>query len=285
MHARCQSSSSEGRTPVDRTVVITGASSGVGLAAAEQLAAQGDEVVVVGRNPERLKAAVERVKRAGGGRDPGQFRADFESFDEVRRLADHLLTTYPKIDVLANNAGGIVGGYRRTADGHEATIQGNHLGPFLLTHLLRERLAGKRVVNTASEAHREGPPDPADFAGDPGRYRAFRAYGRSKSANILFASEAQRRWPDIKSVSFHPGVVRSNFGAGRAMKLFYKYAPGLVPPEKAGELLTWLATAPDEELADGGYYGGHQTKNPKPHAADAALASDLWDASAAAVGL
>lgn len=269
---------------MDRTIVITGASSGVGLAAAEQLAAQGDEVAVVGRNPERLAAAVERVRKAGG-REPGQFRADFESFDDVRRLADHLLTTYPQIDVLANNAGGIVGEYRRTKDGYEATIQANHLGPFLLTHLLRERLTGKRVVNTASEAHREGPPDPADFVGDPQKYRAFRAYGASKSANILFAAEAQRRWPDIKSVSFHPGVVRSNFGTGRAMKLFYKYAPGLVPPEKAGALLAWLATAPAEELTGGGYYVGHRTKQPKPHADDATLASRLWDASAEAVGL
>src|SRR5262245_29623292 len=115
---------------MDRTVVITGASSGVGLAAAEQLAAEGDEVVVVGRNPERLAAAVQKVEKAAKAHKPGQFRADFESFDDVRRLADHLLATYPKIDVLANNAGGIVGKYRKTQDGYEATIQGNHLAPF-----------------------------------------------------------------------------------------------------------------------------------------------------------
>src|SRR5262245_48189171 len=111
---------------MDRTVVITGASSGVGLAAAEQLAAQGDQVVVVGRNPERLAAAVAKVRQAGNGREPGQFRADFESFKEVRDLAAHLLETYPKIDVLANNAGGMIASYRRTVDGNEATIQGNH---------------------------------------------------------------------------------------------------------------------------------------------------------------
>jgi NAD(P)-dependent dehydrogenase (short-subunit alcohol dehydrogenase family) len=270
---------------MDRTVVITGASSGVGLAAAEQLAARGDQVVVVGRNPERLADAVEKVRKAGQGREPGQFRADFENYDEVRGLADHLLTTYPKIDVLANNAGGIIGGYRRTKDGHEATVQGNHLSPFLLTHLLRERLRGARVINTASEAHREGPPDPHDFAGDPEKYKAFRTYGGTKSANILFAAEAARRWPDVTSVSFHPGVVRSNFGDGKAMRLFYRFAPFLVTPEKAGELLTWLATAPEEELVDGGYYVGRQLKQPKPHAADGALAAELWDASAEAVGL
>ena len=126
---------------MDRTIVITGASSGVGLAAAEQLAAQGDQVVVVGRNPDRLAAAVAKVKAAGNGREPGQFRADFEILRRgTRRWPPHLLDTYPSIDVLANNAGGIVGEYRRTKDGYEATIQGNHLAPFLLTNLLRERL-------------------------------------------------------------------------------------------------------------------------------------------------
>jgi NAD(P)-dependent dehydrogenase (short-subunit alcohol dehydrogenase family) len=270
---------------MDRTVVITGSSSGVGLAAAEQLAAQGDQVVVVGRDPGRLAAAVAKVRAAGKGREPGQFRADFESFDEVRALAAHLLDTYPSIDVLANNAGGIVGEYRRTKDGYEATMQGNHLAPFLLTNLLRERLTGKRVVNTASDAHSAGAPDPDDLVGDPAKYRAYRTYGATKSANILFTAEAARRWPEVTSVSFHPGVVRTNFGYGRAMRLFYKYTPFLVSPEKAGALLAWLITAPEQELVNGGYYVGHKVKQPRPHAADPAVAARLWEASAKAVGL
>src|SRR4051812_23617745 len=108
-----------------KTIVITGASSGGGLAAAEQFAARGDQVVVVGRNPDRLDAGVERVRRAGSGREPGRFRADFERLADVHALAAHLLDTCPTIDVLANNAGGMVAGYRRTEDGFEATIQGN----------------------------------------------------------------------------------------------------------------------------------------------------------------
>jgi NAD(P)-dependent dehydrogenase (short-subunit alcohol dehydrogenase family) len=270
---------------MDRTVVITGASSGVGLAAAEQLAAQGDRVVVVGRNPDRLAAAVARVTKAAGGHEPAGFRADFESFPQVRELAARLLDTCPTIDVLANNAGGLISKYRRTPDGHEATIQGNHLGPFLLTHLLRERLTGGRVVNTASQAHRQGPPNPDDLTGDPATYRAFAAYGGSKTANILFAAEAARRWPDILSVSFHPGVVRSNFGEGALMRLFYRYAPGLVTPEKAGALLAWLCTAPEHELVNGGYYVGRHTREPAPFAQDAAAAARLWDRSAQAAGL
>jgi NAD(P)-dependent dehydrogenase (short-subunit alcohol dehydrogenase family) len=270
---------------MDRTIVITGASSGVGLAAAEQFAAQGDRVVVIGRDPGRLAAATERVRAAGNGREPDTFRADFESFQQVRDLAGRLLDTCPRIDVLANNAGGMISKFRRTPDGNEAMIQGNHLAPFLLTNLLRERLSGARVVNTASDVHRQGRPDPEAFAGDPANYKAFREYGGSKSANILFAAEAARRWPDVTSVSFHPGVVRTNFGDSRAMRLFYRFAPFLVKPETAGALLVWLATTPAAELVDGGYYVGHTAKQPAPHASDPEAAAKLWDASAAAVGL
>src|SRR4051794_2767277 len=110
-----------------RTIVVTGASSGVGLAAAKQFAAGGDQVVVVGRDPDRLATAVAEARTAGGGREPGRFRADFDRLSDVRALAEHLRDTYPAIDVLANNAGGIVQRYRQTEDGYESTIQGNHL--------------------------------------------------------------------------------------------------------------------------------------------------------------
>ena len=267
-----------------RTIVVTGASSGVGLAAAKQFAARGDQVVVVGRDPQRLAEAVTQVRAAGDGREPGQFRADFESLDEVRALAAHLLDAYGKIDVLANNAGGMVPGYRRTSDGFEATIQGNHLGPFLLTNLLYERLRGGRVVNTASDAHRRSNLDPVDLVSSPAKFGSWRSYGAGKAANILFTAEAARRWPEIFSVSFHPGVVRTNFGAGTPARLLYRVAgPFLVSPEKAGDLLVWLATAPETELVDGGYYVGHKVVRPAKDAADPAIAAALWDASAKAV--
>src|SRR5690349_17012435 len=136
-----------------RTIVVTGASSGVGLAAAKRFAELGDQVVVVGRNPRRLGAAMAEVRAAATGPEPAEFQADFEVLDDVRRLAE-ALRGYPTIDVLANNAGGMLPAYRRTVDGFEATLQSNHLAPFLLTNLVKDQLSGGRVVNTASDAHR-----------------------------------------------------------------------------------------------------------------------------------
>jgi daunorubicin C-13 ketoreductase len=268
-----------------RTIVMTGGSSGIGLAAAARLAAAGDDVVLVGRDPGRLEAAVDRVRAAGRGREPGRFRADFNRLADVRALAAHLLTTYPAIDVLANNAGGIVLDYRRTPDGLESTVQSNHLAPFLLTNLLRDRLRGGRVVNTSSHAHRRAVPDPHDFIGDAGSYRAWVAYGAAKSANILFAAEAARLWPDTLSVSFHPGVVRTNFGDRGMLRLVYRYAPFLVPPEKAGALLAWLITTPAANLVNGAYYVGHRVVRPRGRASDADLAVELWKSSAVTVGI
>ncbi|WP_198029056.1 SDR family NAD(P)-dependent oxidoreductase [Actinoplanes sp. N902-109] len=267
-----------------RTIVVTGASSGVGLAAAGQLAALGDQVIAVGRDPRRLDAAMAEIRAVAKGPEPDGVRTDFESLADVRGLARHVLDSYEKIDVLANNAGGMLGSYRTTADGFEATEQSNHLAPFLLANLLRERLSGGRIVNTSSEAHRRSRVHPRDFTGDPKSWNAWRAYGETKGENILFAAEAARRWPDITSVSFHPGLVRSNFGAGRVTRLFYRVWPVMTSPEAAGEVLTWLATTPVENLTDGAYYVGRTVRQPREWVTDPQLAAELWAASAQATG-
>ncbi|HEX8628004.1 MAG TPA: SDR family NAD(P)-dependent oxidoreductase [Catenuloplanes sp.] len=265
-----------------RTVVVTGASSGIGLAAAEELARSGDRVVLVGRDQRRLQEATERVRQAAGA-VPESFRADFAVLDEVRALAERLRRAYDHIDVLANNAGAIILKPVTTVDGFELTMQANHLAPFLLTALLRDRVG--RVVTTASGAHRSGALDPDDLRGTTG-FRAIRAYGTSKQANILFTAEAARRWPEVLSTCLHPGVVRTRFaGDSRIATLALRLAPFVRTPEQGADTLVWLIRTPAELLVNGGYYIDRRLRRALPKAADPALAARLWEASERAVGL
>jgi NAD(P)-dependent dehydrogenase (short-subunit alcohol dehydrogenase family) len=205
--------------------------------------------------------------------------------DSVRELAASLADGYPTIDVLCNNAGAVLPDRRSTVDGHELTIQANHLAPFLLTNLLRQRLAGGRVVNTSSDAQRRGTLDP-DALDSPGRYRGMTVYGSSKQANILFAAEAARRWPDILSCSYHPGFVRTRFGRDSGLyTFFYKVAPFLRSPEKGADTMVWLAGADPSTVDNGGYYVDRKRVTPSARIADPALPGRLWVASEQAVGL
>ncbi|MFC4148549.1 SDR family NAD(P)-dependent oxidoreductase [Micromonospora mangrovi] len=265
-----------------RTVVVTGASSGIGLAAAVDLARRGDRVVLVGRDPARLQSAGDRVRESCGER-PELFRSDFAVLDDVRRLAEQLRATYDRIDVLANNAGAIVLQPVTTVDGFELSMQANHLAPFLLSNLLADRIG--RMVVTASAAHRSGTVDPDDLNSSLRRYRPMRAYGTSKQANILFTAEAARRWPDVPAYSFHPGVVRTRFGSdSRLVALGMRMLP-FRSPEKGAETLVWLAHQDPARLVDGGYYADRRVARPRAKASDPRLAARLWTASAKAVGL
>ncbi|NUT38062.1 MAG: SDR family NAD(P)-dependent oxidoreductase [Hamadaea sp.] len=265
----------------DLTAVVTGASSGIGRAAAVELARRGWRVALVGRDRDRLDTAHAAVRAAAAGPEPVKVQADFASLEAVRSAALSL-TKLDRIALLANNAGVVARSRKITVDGHELTIQTNHLAPFLLTQLLRDRLTpGARIVTTASMAHTWGTPNPADLS-PGGIYSAWRSYGASKSANILFAAEGARRWPELLSFSFHPGVVRSNFGTPLA-QLFYRIAPGLSTPEQGADTLVHLATAPPDALTNGAYYVDRKPVRPKRSLADEQLAADLWDASHAAV--
>jgi NAD(P)-dependent dehydrogenase (short-subunit alcohol dehydrogenase family) len=269
-----------------RVVVVTGANSGIGLAAAHEFARRGARVALVGRDAGRLDEAVSGVRVTAGDDAAAQgFRSDFAVLDSVRELAALLAKAYPAIDVLCNNAGSIVHTRQSTVDGHELTIQANHLAPFLLTNLLRERLSGGRVVNTSSDAHGSGALDP-DALGGPDRYRPMAVYGSSKQANILFAAEAARRWPDILSFSYHPGVVRTRFGRGSGMyTFFYKVAPFLRTPEKGADTMVWLAGADPSTVDNGAYYVDRARVTPSSKIADTGLPARLWAASERAVGL
>ncbi len=263
---------------------MTGASSGIGLAAATELATRGAAVVLVGRDQSRLDAAVARVREAGGGREPAAYRADFTRLEDVHGLVDHLNQRYERIDVLANNAGGLSRRHSVTEDGFEATIQTNHLAGFLLSNLLREQLRNGRIINTSSGAHAMGTLDPADLRAGH-KTGLWRAYGSSKQANILFAAEAARRWPDILSASYHPGFVRSRFGSVIGLNRIVLPLWFVKTPAEGADTLVWLASTPKAQLVNGGYYVQRVETRPARQAADTDLAARLWEASLKAVGL
>lgn len=259
--------------------VVTGASSGIGQAAAAALAERGWRVAVVGRNPERTATVAARV-----GGDP--FVADFDRLDDVRALAAALLDRYERIDVLANNAGGLVRVRERTVDGFERSIQHNHLAPFLLTNLLLPVLeaSGARVITTASSASRWGPVLIDDLNRDSRPWLGgWPAYGMVKLANILFAAELARRSP-VWSASFHPGFVSTSWGQDTVPLRLYRAvgARFIARTPQAGALpLITLATSP-EPLAPSGTFFDYLRPNGLTHrqARDATAAARLWDRSA-----
>ena len=269
-----------------KTIVITGASDGIGAAGARQLHRDGHMVVIVGRSPEKTRAVAGEL-----GAD--YFVADFSRLDEVRSLAAKLQANYPRIDVLANNAGGVFGAKKTTVDGFEQTLQVNHLAPFLLTNLLIDRLAESRatVINTSSVANsRFGKFDIDDVNAERG-YSENRAYGNAKLANILFTVELHNRYAErgISTAAFHPGIVATSFATGSTslMRLVYRsvFKVFLISPEEGADTLVWLATTvPGIDWVSGAYYAKRQIAKANPQAYDTALAARLWDLSAGLVG-
>jgi len=262
----------------DKTVVITGASDGIGAAAAKLLHDRGARVVVVGRSLEKTKVVAEAV-----GSEP--ITADFTDLASVRKAAKAIIKACSKIDVLINNAGGLWPERVVTDDGHEQTFQVNYLAPFLLTNLLHERLASSkgRVISTSSRANTAGRIDLDDLESEQG-YKAFNVYGTTKLENILFSQEVARRWggEGITAASVHPGVVATQFG--RDSKLTSLFYQGLArrflrSPEKGADTIVWLATTePGKTWQSGGYYSDRKPgKQLNLQASDKTLARDLWD--------
>lgn len=267
-----------------RTIVITGASDGVGAAAARALHREGHRVVVVGRSPQKTAAVA-------GELGAPHHVADFASLADVRRLAAELNDAYPRIDVLANNAGGIFGDRTRTEDGFERTFQINHLGPFLLTTLLLENLlaAGATVIQTSSIGARLAGRVVLDDLDHDRDFTAMRAYGTAKLENILFTRELHRRYHDrgLNAVAFHPGGVASNFGAGSTPLVRMGTANPLVrrflttPEQGASQLVRFATTEPGTDWTPGAYYEkGRPARRENPQGRDPELARQLWDRSA-----
>jgi NAD(P)-dependent dehydrogenase (short-subunit alcohol dehydrogenase family) len=269
--------------------IVTGATNGIGQAAAVELARRGVEVGIVGRDGGRVRAAAERARAAGGTAPVHEHVADLARLDDVRRLAAELAEAHPVIDVLANNAGAMFTSRHVTPDGFEQTFALNHLAPFLLTNLLLPQLrAGAgRVVTTTSDLHRGAHLDLDDLQSERGRFRPQRAYGASKLCNVLFTRELQRRHPDLAANCFHPGVIRTGFGKNDGVLARISLTlvgPFLKSPEVGARSLVWLATDPAAAELRGEYVEKQRVGTPSAEAQDDRLAADLWERSEQLVG-
>ncbi len=275
-----------------RTIVVTGATAGIGLESSLQLAADGHHLVLVGRDPDRLEAAEDAVRRAGAARVDAH-RADFASLTSVRELARDLLERYEQIDVLVNNAGTVHARRTTTEDGIEATFQVNHLGGYLLTELLKRRLvcsAPARVVVTSSVGHLRGTLDLADVGFEHGGYSIRGAYARSKLANVLYARSlaAELASSGVTVNAVHPGSVATGIWAGApwyARPVLALAKLRMLSPLEGGRALTHLAASPDVEGVTGEYFDRFTPTSPSSLAQDDELGAMLAKESARLVGL
>ena len=267
-------------------VVLTGATRGIGRAAAIELARRGAEVALVGRDPERVRLVAQEAAAASGGGRVHVHVAELALMSEVRALAGEIRDRYEHVDVLANNAGALFASRKETAEGFEQTFALNHLAPFLLTNLLRDRLVGGRVVTTASDAHKSGRLALDDLQSE--KSYSARAYGTSKLCNILFTRELAMRAPELHANCFHPGVVRTGFAKnepGIWKVVATLGAPFFRSPERGARSLVWLALSDDAAALSGEYIEDEKVVVPSVQAQDDSLARGLWDQSARLIGL
>jgi retinol dehydrogenase 12 len=270
--------------------VVTGATSGIGKAAAAALARLGATVVMVGRDRGRTEAAAAQIAAVSAS-PPRAEIADLASLEQVRGLASRL-AGLDRIDVLINNAGLVLGERRITPDGAEHVFAVNHLAPFLLTNLLLPKLTGSapaRVVTVTSDAHSAARLDLRDPNLEHG-WDSWRSYANSKLANILFTRELARRLDGtgVTANCAHPGVVRTGFGreSRPLLKLGITIArPFMLSPERGAETIVYLASSPDVAGQTGGYYVKRQRREPSAAARDDTAARELWELSEKMTGL
>jgi retinol dehydrogenase 14 len=279
------------RPMTGRTVLITGATSGIGRATALGLARMGAGLAITGRDRVRTEDAAREIRAAGGG-PVDLFIADLSSQSEVRRLAEEVLQSLSRIDVLINNVGGYWDTRHVTVDRLERTFALNHLAPFLLTNLLLDRLrlsAPARVVTVSSNAHIPGRIDFSDLQGEQS-YAGARAYSQSKLANVLFSYELARRLQAISVTAnaLHPGLVNTSFGAedpaGVQKLLVPLLRPFMKTPARGAATSIDLASAPNLEQVTGRYFANGVPKKSSERSYDQAAAARLWQISADLVG-
>jgi NAD(P)-dependent dehydrogenase (short-subunit alcohol dehydrogenase family) len=270
-----------------KVVVITGATSGIGEVAAQNLARMGARIVMIARNPQRAEATIARLRQIGPAADHRVHLADLSKHADMRRVAAEIATAEPKIDVLINNAGAMFTQRQVSADGFEMTFATNHLSYFVLTNALLKPLqaAGRaRIINTASEAHRGAHLDFDDLQFSK-EYSGFTAYRRSKLCNILFTKELAGRLKGtgVTANSLHPGFVSTRFADNNRGLLAYLFRFAklfAISPEKGAETIVFLASSNEVANTSGLYFQKCRPATPSKEAQDEKAAEQLWEATA-----
>jgi len=267
-----------------KTILVTGATSGIGEVTAVELAALGARVLVAGRSAEKTAAVVARIQQAGGQAEA--VVADLASQAEIRRMAHEVNERVSQLDVLVNNAGAFFNSFQRSPDGLEMTFAVNHLSYFLLTNLLLDRLKAApaaRIVNVSSMAHMTHRLDFKDLQMEKS-YTGWTAYGRSKLCNIYFTYELARRLKGtpISVNSLHPGFVATNFGRrenGVMGSVFGLLQLAAKSPQEGARTTIYLAASRAVEGATGGYYIDQKLARSSDISYDEGIARKLWSAS------
>ncbi len=289
----------------NKVVVITGATSGIGQAAAEKLAQMSARIVQIARDPARGEAALNRLRNLTPNIEHAVYYADLSLMAEAKRIAAEISAAEPRIDVLVNNAGAIFSSRQVTSEGLERTFALNHMAYFVLTRCLLDRVVASpsaRIISTASDAYKAFPLDFDDLQsvktygernilellmfGGPG----YKVYGRSKLCNLLFSRELARRLNgmNVTTNSFHPGLVATRFadGAGGLISFSMRIAKRFaLSPQQGGERLVQLASDPGLAQVTGAYFADGIATPVAPAACDEAAADRLWRESSDLAGL
>lgn len=268
-----------------KLILITGATAGIGEVAAQTLAAQGHEIIIVGRNQQKAEGVAERIRTQTGNSNVHYLLADFSDLQQIRQLAEQVKTKYSKLDVLVNNAGTYYGKREKTKYGAEKTFVVNHLAPFLLTNLLLDHLQEHaRIINVSSNSHYKGRLDLNDLNLSK-FYFGLTAYQRSKLANVLFTYELARRLTGttITVNALHPGLIatdifRRNYGIlGPLIKWIISRIA--ITPEEGADNTVFLSTSADVEEVTGKYFVKRDAVRSAPLSYDEALGKRLWQVS------